>query len=82
MNSSVPLKPVEYDRRVTKTSDVFWCLEDRSKQQVGRLHLRCTKCHTIKPFEAFHVNNQTRSGRASWCKACRSVDMKQRKAAA
>lgn len=29
MNSSVPLKPVEYDRRVTKTSDVFWCMKVR-----------------------------------------------------
>jgi transposase len=48
-------------------------MEVRGEQQVGADHQRCSRCHTIKPLAAFHVNNQTRSGRTSWCKVCRTA---------
>ncbi len=58
-------------------SKTFPCLEQRGEQQVGPDHQRCTKCHTVKPFAAFHRHPQTFTGRCPRCKACRSVDMKQ-----
>lgn len=59
----------------------FWCMEQRGEHQIGPHHQRCTKCREIKPFDAFHRHPQTFTGRYPRCKACRSDDMQQRRAA-
>ncbi len=58
-------------------SKEFPCMEQRGPQQIGPDHQRCTTCREIKPFDAFHLHPQTRSGRYPLCKACRSAYMKQ-----
>jgi len=32
----------------------------------------CSKCQTVKPFEAFYASSTHKSGYASWCKHCES----------
>lgn len=30
----------------------------------------CTKCGEIKPYEAFAIQRETKTGRQSWCREC------------
>ncbi len=64
-----------------KPSDVFWSLKVRSNQQVGPFHKRCGHCHAVKPFDAFHRDSHAPTGRQSMCRMCRSVYLKQGRAA-
>ena len=33
---------------------------------------QCPRCNDMKPFSAFSKNKVTKTGRASWCRACRA----------
>ncbi len=65
-----------------KPREAFWCLEKRLPSVPATGHKRCGRCHAVKPFDAFHVQSNTSTGRNSYCKACRSEMHLQRKAAA
>jgi hypothetical protein len=40
----------------------------------------CSKCQTVKPFEAFYASSTHKSGYASWCKGCEAERSKAKNA--
>jgi hypothetical protein len=37
----------------------------------------CRNCNIVKPLELFHKNKACKDGRASWCKECQSIMLKE-----
>lgn len=63
-------------------SETWDCLKPRFAAVQIANHKRCGRCHAVKPFDAFHVQSHTSTGRHTVCRSCRSEMRLQRKAAA